>query len=132
MPKRAPRVVVLDDEPAVTGLVVDVLRAAGFEAWGTTGAVEAFRKIEEVEEVAPDAVVTDLDMPGLDGVEFTAALRSRPATRHIKVVFLSGMTSQEDYAIAHFAGAAAYVGKPFDAKHLIDALERVLPSETAP
>jgi signal transduction histidine kinase/ActR/RegA family two-component response regulator len=75
---------------------------------------------------APDAVVCDLRMPGLDGFEFLRRLRADRRLGHLPVVALSGFASAGDFQRTREAGFDAHVGKPFDATALAAALQGAL------
>jgi CheY-like chemotaxis protein len=75
---------------------------------------------------APDAVVCDLRMPGLDGFEFLRRLRSDRGRAHLPVIALSGFASAGDYQRTREAGFDGHIGKPFDATALAAALHGAL------
>ncbi len=118
------RVFVVDDSAAVRSLLAERLRAEGYEVEVFDGAQQA---VEGVAADPPDAVVTDLVMPGLSGVQLCRLLRSDAATTHIPVVLLTASDDKRSRFWARSAGAAAYVGKD----HLDEVLS-VLPTLVAP
>jgi len=103
-----PRVLVVDDSPSVRSLLTARLRACGYEvdeaSDGESGA-------EKAVSGAPDAVVTDLNMKGISGVQLCRILRSDPATAHIPVMLLTASGDKRSRFWARTAGAAAYLGK---------------------
>ena len=68
------RVLVVDDHAAVRESVIDILRQAGYAVDGLASAVEA---LPALERLAPDVVITDLQMPGIDGLEFIRQISRR-------------------------------------------------------
>jgi two-component system cell cycle response regulator len=118
------RVFVVDDSAAVRSLLGDRLRAEGYH-------VEVFpdaeRAVEGLAAGLPDAVVTDLVMPGLSGVQLCRLLRSDAATTHIPVLLLTASGDKRSRFWARSAGAAAYVGKD-----RLDEVLSVLPTLVAP
>jgi two-component system cell cycle response regulator len=102
------RILVIDDSPSVRALLAERLSAEGHEveeaATGESGAEHAIAS-------PPDAVVTDLVMAGLSGVQLCRLLRNDPATAHVPVVLLTGSGDKRSRFWARSAGAAAYVGK---------------------
>ena len=64
----------------------------------------------------------DFVMPQLLGPEVSLLLKTNPATRHIPVIFLSGMTDEDHRIIAAMSGGAAYLEKPVDHQELLDTI----------
>jgi two-component system chemotaxis response regulator CheY len=73
----------------------------------------------------PDLVITDINMPRLDGIGLIRALRQRPATRLVPILVLSTESAQTLKAQARDAGATGWIVKPFDPDRLLQALDRV-------
>jgi len=116
------RVLVVDDSPVARTLLARTLAQAGWEvlqaANGAEGAMLALRE-------SPTAVVTDLEMPVMDGSQLLHLLKADPATRHIPVIVLTS----HDEAVARFwglaAGADAYLTKDEVGPALLDTLGRL-------
>ncbi len=85
-------VLVVDDDTALRRLVIETLARDGAELREATGGVEALAMIDER---APDVLVLDLAMPGLDGLAVLARLLERAETRHLPVVVLTGREISE-------------------------------------
>jgi two-component system cell cycle response regulator len=98
----------VDDSPSVRALLAARLREQGHEieeaADGESGA-------EKAVTAPPDAVVTDLHMQGISGVQLCRILRAEPSTAHVPVVLLTASGDKRSRFWARSAGAAAYVGK---------------------
>jgi CheY-like chemotaxis protein len=75
-------------------------------------------------EMQPDVIVLDLGMPGLDGWQTTALLRSHPLTSHIPIVILSGYAFPTDEQRALEAGASVFLSKPCSPPVLAEALKQ--------
>ncbi|HEY7591037.1 MAG TPA: response regulator [Candidatus Limnocylindrales bacterium] len=120
-------VLVVDDEPAVRHLVQSVLRSAGYAVTTAAGGREALRAIYG-ESATPGLVVTDLDMPGMSGVELATRLTvDRPGVR---IVLMTSDVESADRARARPFVAAVLI-KPFTASDLRDVVRSVL-GEPAP
>lgn len=82
--------------------------------------------LSTVDAEPPDAIVIDFMMPGMNGDEVLEVLQSRPETREIPVVFLSGIDDPDQVEAWIAAGATGCLGKPFDPTTLAGELEEML------
>ena len=114
------RVLIVDDEPTDLLLLRKIVEASGHEVFVAQEGEQGFKSfLKEGIEL----VITDLSMPGVDGLEFIEALRGLyPEAR---IIAVSGRTEAE-LEEAKRAGAFAAVGKPIDADELVEALEMTL------
>jgi chemotaxis protein histidine kinase CheA len=118
----APRVLVADDSPVVRDLMQEVLSGAGFEVWTAEDGLQALRLVQGQE---PDLVLTDVEMPNLDGLGLLERIRER--TQTLPVVVLSTRGSVEDRRRAALLGANAYLVKSnFSGGALLDVVQRFL------
>jgi|HubBroStandDraft_6_1064221.scaffolds.fasta_scaffold61917_2 two-component system response regulator AtoC len=113
------RILVVDDEPAVLFTLREVLADRGHDPVTATGGREALGRLDGVE-----AVITDLAMPGMDGLALLAAIRERDAA--LPVVLLTAHGSEKVAVQAMKAGAYDYATKPFDIDELVVVVERAL------
>ena len=111
------RVVVADDHPIWRDAVERDLAAAGITVVGVAGDGE--KAVRVVRATAPDVLVCDLQMPGLSGVEVTAAVAETT-----KVLVLSASGEQADVLEAVKAGATGYLVKSASAEELVEAVRR--------
>ncbi|WP_010416328.1 hybrid sensor histidine kinase/response regulator transcription factor [Anaerophaga thermohalophila] len=86
--------------------------------FSTTKAANAREALDIIEEKHPDIIITDVMMPGMDGMELTQLLKKDFSTSHIPVVMLTAKTGLEDQISGLQCGADAYLQKPFNAKLL--------------
>jgi two-component system, NtrC family, nitrogen regulation response regulator NtrX len=107
------RVLVVDDELQMLAMVTEVLTLAGYEVVTAATASEAF---VVVAGLAPDVILLDIAMPGIDGL--TTLQRLRELTPNVPVVMLTGNTDEEVGRTALRWGAFDYVRKPFSAARL--------------
>jgi two-component system nitrate/nitrite response regulator NarL len=117
-PGAVTRVVLADDHPLFLAALRAVLERAGIEVVGS--ATRGDRLLAFVAELRPDAVLLDIEMPGIDGMTCLRTLRWR--WPEIRVVVVSGHEADEQVAEALAAGAAAFVGKTVDVDELTDLL----------
>jgi CheY-like chemotaxis protein len=114
-------VLVVDDDPDTRDLVNYVLERNGFLVSSAAGALDA---LEAMRRQPPDAVITDLSMPGMDGREMAHAMRSEPQLADIPILILSGVVDAGD--LATNLGACEVLAKPVLPAKLIGALRRCL------
>lgn len=110
------RVLVADDNADMREYLTNLLRTSGYLVTAVTDGVEALGAIRER---APDILVSDVMMPGLDGLELLAALRGDPRTVALPVLLLSARAGQEASIEGLQAGADDYLVKPFAAAELL-------------
>jgi signal transduction histidine kinase/CheY-like chemotaxis protein len=103
------RILIVEDDLDTRDLLTRVLGELGAEVVAASSAAEARTRISM--EV-PDAIVSDIGMPGEDGLAFMRALRQRPEHRHIPAIALSAYASAADHAEALAAGYHEHVPKP--------------------
>jgi CheY-like chemotaxis protein len=118
----APLILVADDEPDLFALTVMQLAKAGYR---TVSASDGDQVVALAESAKPDAVLLDVEMPGLSGTEVAERRRQLPATRAIPVILMSARTSPADEATALAAGALAQLAKPLDWNDLTRRLTEV-------
>ncbi len=82
--------------------------------------------LEKLAEMRPELVICDIIMPGRDGYDVCQEIKSNPDTLHIPVILLSGTFEPFDRDRALAAGCSEIVTKPFEAKHLVDAVDTLL------
>lgn len=116
-----PRVLVADDEHAITALVADMLGYAGFEVVRAHGGAEA---LVLTRAQRPDVVMLDVMMPDLDGRDACRALKMDAELREIPVILFSSADEQD----VHWRGAGAdgFLQKPFSIRKLPDLVRGFL------
>ena len=117
-------VLVVEDDPTIRALLAMALAGAGYadvreSARGDEGLAEAKRR-------APDLVLLDVMLPGLDGFAFARAVRAAPALAATRIIMITARTQPEDIVRGLEAGADDYVVKPFDRKILLARVKAVL------
>jgi two-component system, OmpR family, phosphate regulon response regulator PhoB len=117
---RRPRVLVVDDEPAIRELLKLHLANAGYEVRLAEDAIIAERALRET---PPDVVVVDVAMPYRGGLEFVAGLAADDELRRLPVIFITGHEGLADGARALGAGC---LQKPFEIGALLDLVNRQL------
>ena len=109
-------VLVAEDSLVIRAVLRRDLEEAGYVV---VEAVDGDSALARIREVHPDAVLLDIEMPGRNGHEVLAALKSDDAVKDIPVVFLTGHTGTKEMVAGLRAGAHDYLKKPFEATELI-------------
>ena len=117
------QVLAVDDSRTMRDMVRLALTAEGIE---TRLAEDGLHGLEVLDEIAPpDVIITDINMPRLDGFGFIAAVRAREEFRAIPILVLTTESAAEMKARARAAGATGWIVKPFDPAKLVKALRMV-------
>ena len=104
------RVLIVDDVKANVDMLVEALRGD----FKLSVALDGESALRAVERSAPDLLLLDIMMPGIDGYEVCRRLRAQPATREIPIMFLSSLEDVQDKAKGFELGANDYLTKPFE------------------
>jgi two-component system alkaline phosphatase synthesis response regulator PhoP len=116
-------VLVVDDDSAIRRVVRTVLEADNFDVVEAADGPAALLLLEAINGRGPEAVVLDIMMPGIDGIEVCRRIDHD----RVKVVMLSARDDADTRDRAAKAGADAYLTKPFSAIELLDAVEKLTP-----
>jgi DNA-binding NtrC family response regulator len=114
-------VLVVDDDPATRDGLTELLNGWGYAA---SAAADASSALKICHKELPQAIVTDLMMPGMDGLQFVQALKER--VREVAVIILTGQATIETAVQAIKLGAYDYLTKPLEPQKLKDVLEKGL------
>ena len=114
--------IVEDDVNALSGYL-EFLAVAGFEPTGISDGAEALRVALKN---PPDAIVTDIALPGMTGFNLAAALRSDERTRHVPIIGLTAHWAPDVHATAASVSMHTVLLKPCVPAHLVAELERLL------
>ncbi|MDH4045072.1 MAG: type II/IV secretion system protein, partial [Gemmatimonadota bacterium] len=117
------RVLLVDDEDQLRRVMRDLLEREGYVVIEAGDGVEA---LDQVDRHAPDIIVLDLNLPGLDGFGVLSHLRSRRVTQEIPVIVLTARGDEENEIRVFEFGADDFLSKPFRARALSARLEAVL------
>jgi len=121
------RVLVVDDEVAFGNVMREVLDSFGMDVRVAVGATQA---LTEMRREAPDLLMVDVMMPEVDGLSLIRMVQKEPGWLGIPIIVVSARTGQADQNEALFAGADAFLAKPFTADELRKALRPFLPNGT--
>jgi CheY-like chemotaxis protein len=119
-----PRILIVEDDELNRDSLRRLLRRRGFEI---VLAVDGTEGVAVAGAEAPDLILMDMSLPGIDGWEATRRLKDAPATRAIPIIALTAhaMASDRDKALA--AGCDDYDTKPIDLERLLPKIQALLP-----
>jgi signal transduction histidine kinase/DNA-binding response OmpR family regulator len=118
----APLVLIVDDHPDLRDLLV---RRIGTR-FRVIAAADGNEALEIIRSSRPDLVVSDVMMPGMDGLSLLGLIRSNPDTRDVPILLLTAKAGAEDTVEGFNAGADDYVAKPFEVDELIARIQRLI------
>ncbi len=115
-----PRVLIIEDERALTEVLVYNLERDGYEAVVAHDGTEGLRKAQML---LPDLVLLDLMLPGLSGIDVCRELRAGERTRDVPIIILTARAEETDQVVGFSLGADDYVTKPFSVKVLLQRIK---------
>jgi two-component system chemotaxis response regulator CheY len=113
-------ILVVDDDPTILSLVVEVLSGAGYQV---SAAEDGLQAMDSLAGGCPDLIITDVNMPVIDGGTLVGIMRARDETRYAPVL---GITALTDLRRANDAYFTDIIHKPFDIDELVQAVDRLL------
>jgi len=120
----APRVLVVDDSELNIEIANYLLTKAGMQV---ACALDGSGVLAQVTAFAPDIVLMDIQLPGLDGLALTQQLRARPATRNLVIVAFTAFAMKGDREKFLAGGCDGYIAKPIDVVTFADEVRSLLP-----
>jgi len=114
------RILTVDDSSSVRSLVSQTLRQAGFEVVEAVDGADALDKVDG----DIDMVITDLNMPNINGLELLIRLRARKDTKFVPILVLTTESQRQMREQAMAAGATGWIVKPFEAGSLVAVVRR--------
>jgi two-component system chemotaxis response regulator CheY len=119
----ARNVLVVDDEHLIRQIISIILKSAGYKVIEAVSGNDALSKMADRNF---GLVITDLRMPGMDGIEFIKQLRSESAYRSVPVIMLTSEFSDFKKSEAEIAGVSEWIVKPFIRQQLLQAVRKFM------
>jgi two-component system OmpR family response regulator len=116
-------VLIVDDDPDIRGILAFTMEDAGYQVREAGDGAQA---IAAMEKKAPDCLVLDLMMPGVDGFGVLRSKRQLGIAPEARVLILTCKTAERDYVRGWELGADEYLTKPFDPDELVDKVRELL------
>lgn len=117
-------ILAVDDSVSARQLLSHTLTLAGY---GVTEAVDGRDAVDKALQRGFDLVVTDQNMPYMDGLELTRRLREIPAFRRTPILILTTESSEQMKQAGRAAGATGWLVKPFHPDRLVELIQKVIP-----
>jgi two-component system chemotaxis response regulator CheY len=115
---------IVDDSASIRQMVAFTLQQAGFAVVEGSNGEDALQKLDKQ---GVELIITDLNMPVMDGITFISQLRRRSATKYTPVLMLTTESQVEKKQQGRAAGATGWIVKPFHPGKLLDVIAKVLP-----
>jgi len=117
------KIVIIEDEPDTAEMYAEMMRISGYEVVKYFGGLSA---VAQLVDQQPDAVVLDLMMPDLSGLEVLNYIKEQPGLSSLPVIIVSAKTMPEDVEAGLKAGAVAYLTKPVSFSDMRAAVEEAV------
>ena len=117
------RILVVDDDPVTRRVLASILERAHYDVLASTDGREAWT---ELAAARIDLVITDREMPSMNGLELLRAVRSSPRHGGVPVIMLTGSALETAGDEADAEGASAFLTKPVSSRELLEIVERLL------
>jgi two-component system chemotaxis response regulator CheY len=117
------RILTVDDSASVRQMVSFTLRKAGYEVGEATDGRDGVAKAAQLKF---DMIVTDLNMPNMDGIQMITALRAMPGFAFVPILMLTTESQPEKKDAGRKAGATGWIVKPFNADQLLAVVQRLV------
>jgi chemosensory pili system protein ChpA (sensor histidine kinase/response regulator) len=124
----APLVLVVDDSLTVRKITSRMLAREGFEVATAKDGVDA---LQQLQDIRPDCILLDVEMPRMDGFEFARNLRADDATRGIPIIMITSRTADKHRNHALELGVNEYMGKPYQEDQLLALVRRFTAAHAA-
>ncbi|MCP4581286.1 MAG: response regulator [candidate division Zixibacteria bacterium] len=118
-------IMVVDDSPTVVKFVSFALRSTGMKVVTACDGMDALEKLSSMSD-GVDLIITDLNMPNVDGYEFIATVRQNQQYQSVPIIILSSEEEEKDKAKGIEAGASSYLVKPFKPNVLLAEVSKYL------
>jgi two-component system chemotaxis response regulator CheY len=117
-------ILIVDDAASMRGLIAMTLKNSGYCVIEGCDGRDGYDKMHGAGKV--DLIVTDLNMPVMDGIEFIKAVKAAPGGRFIPVIMLTTENQNEKKELGRQAGAKAWIVKPFKPDILLGVIKKIL------
>jgi len=114
---------VVEDSPAIADVVAERLKKEGYEVFTVKDGFEALRDLEDIK---PALIISDINMPKLDGIKMAWGIKNRDETKDIPFIFLSSQVDEDTLRKGKELGACYFIAKPFEMDRVLDCVKEVM------
>jgi chemosensory pili system protein ChpA (sensor histidine kinase/response regulator) len=123
-----PLVMVVDDSLTVRKITSRMLTREGFEVATAKDGVDGLQQLQDIE---PDIILLDIEMPRMDGFEFARNVRADQKTKHIPIIMITSRTADKHRNHAIELGVNEYMGKPYQEEQLLTLIRQYTRQQAA-
>jgi two-component system, chemotaxis family, chemotaxis protein CheY len=117
-------ILIIDDSESIREVVASGLETSGYHVIKGINGADGLKTLDEHSEV--DLVITDLNMPHMDGIAFLKEVRKNPKYRYLPVIILTTESQEAKKQEARMAGATGWIIKPFSQEKLHSVIKKVI------
>lgn len=117
------KIVIVEDDRHLRDTLKDILTMKDFNVYTSIDGVKGY---EEIKNINPDLILTDIKMPNMDGIEMVRKIKNEEVLKNIPIIFLSAKTELCNIQEAFEIGAEDYVLKPFELSSILAAINSLL------
>jgi len=122
----AKMILVVDDSASLRRVVNLALTNAGYEVLEAADGVDALQKLAALKDTKIHLIISDVNMPRMDGIEFVTELKKQSAYKFVPVIMLTTEGDEEIKNEGRVAGAKAWVLKPFKPEQMLNAVTKLV------
>ena len=123
-----PSVMIVDDSLSVRRSLEQLINDMGYD---TLVAQDGIHAVELCKQKMPDIILSDMEMPRMNGLELTSYIKKSSALKHIPVVMITSRSTQKHRQLATQSGVDHYLTKPYTESQLLDLVSSLIPQENA-
>ncbi|HQU50743.1 MAG TPA: response regulator, partial [Casimicrobiaceae bacterium] len=121
--QRRPLIMVVDDSLTVRKITSRLLQREGFDVVTAKDGIDA---LQVLSEQTPDVILLDIEMPRMDGFEFTKTIKADAKHSHVPIIMITSRTAEKHRNLARELGVDLYLGKPYQEEDLLRSLREML------
>lgn len=117
------KILVVDDDKTTRKMISLILKSKGYEVVTAENGIDGLQKLG-IEQI--NLILTDMNMPYMDGIEFTKQVRANPEVSNIPIVMLTTEADEEERQRAYKAGVDDYLVKPATGDQIVESMKRII------
>lgn len=119
------KILAVDDSASIRQMVTFTLKQAGYDV---VAAEDGKDGLEKAASESPNLIITDLNMPNMNGIEMIREVRKNPSHKFTPILMLTTESDESKKMEGKQAGATGWIVKPFNPEQLLKVIQRVMPS----